>query len=126
MKRDMETIRAVLEAIEAEDGAVNHLQVTIPGVDEAAVGYHLALLHEGGYLIGDESTPFGSTKIVFHPIRLTWQGHELLDTIRSKSAWASVKAFAARQGGSISAEVMKMVALQTLKSQIGFHGPITP
>jgi len=42
----------------------------------------------------------------------------LLDTIRSQSAWERVKNFAARQGGSVSIEVAKMVALDYLKSQI--------
>jgi len=77
MKRDMETVKAVLEAIESlQNGGIRHEDLQLPEVQPDVVGYHLMLLAEGGYIVGDDATTMGAVYPRFLALRLTWQGHE--------------------------------------------------
>lgn len=68
----------------------------------------MVLLHEAGFIEGVAFHPLGAeSEFAVH--RLTWSGHEFLDSVRDPEIWRRTKA-GARSVGSIGAEVMWQVA----------------
>ena len=123
MKRDMDLVREILTSIEDS-------QVAIPGWDpqtlvvgalkpEAEVGYHVGLLQDAGYVTAIETTSMGRNHRTFLGVKMTWEGHEFLDAVRSDTVWAAVKQKAAEQGGSLPLEIVKMLANALLKKHLG-------
>jgi hypothetical protein len=51
--------------------------------------------------------------------RLTWQGYELLETIRQKTIWERVKATAREKGADLTIDVVKALGTWALKSTLG-------
>lgn len=97
MERDMDLVRELLLEIESDpklDGTERFQEGTAAGFDIAGhsdleVGYHLIILMEGGLVAGKMTTPPLVT-------RLTWQGHEFLDTFRDGETWKLTKESAKR------------------------------
>ena len=89
MQRDMDLIRDLLHAIEIEPKyngtpeSWEQPELAIPGYSNDEVAYHLGLLIEAGFVIGNAET--GSIS------RLTWNGHELCDNIKDAGIWAKTK-----------------------------------
>ena len=93
MQRDMDLVRDLLLRLEADpllDGTrwicLEPSELGFGGRSAEEVGYHLTLLIEAGFIdgqVGIESLPILR--------RLTWQGHEFLDSIRDPDIWAKTK-----------------------------------
>jgi hypothetical protein len=84
MKRDMDLIRDLLLRIEAAPGLSpeecfrpSHLYEEMPDRNSEEIFYHLMLLLDAGFIIGDPLA-----ELDFAVERMTWQGHELLETVR--------------------------------------------
>ena len=107
MKRNWDTIRTILMAIEAlptEDS--EFYSNDLVESDPEATAYHLLLLFEAKLIIddcGDEA-------------RLTWDGHEFLDAIKTESVWQKVKASARSKGIELSFTVIKDLAQARIAS----------
>ena len=123
MKRDMDLVREILTSIEES-------KVTVPGWDpqtlivgalrpEAEVGYHIGLLVDAGYVTAIDTTAMGRNYRTFLGVKMTWEGHEFLDAVRSDTVWAQVKQKAAEQGGSLPLELVKLLANALLKKHLG-------
>ncbi|WP_131782560.1 DUF2513 domain-containing protein [Legionella gresilensis] len=91
MKRNWDMIRSILLKVEElEPNALLNLDV-FPVEIHNEISYHLEILEEAGVLIGKiHKTPGGSPH-GFHLIRLTWLGHDLLESIRSELRWVEIK-----------------------------------
>ena len=50
---------------------------------------------------------------------LTWAGHDLLDTLRSKPVWERIKMTAKDKGIELTFEAVKMLGSVALKSVVG-------
>ncbi len=127
MTRDMDLIRELLlklEAIPKPLGAVLHLQgyedeVAIPGYDAAQIDYHLALIREAGF-IDDAGLVSMSGSIGFR--RLSWHGHEFLDTVRDPEVWRRTKDGAKKVGGAsvdFVWQLGKAYGKQVIKEKLG-------
>ncbi|MBA4709565.1 DUF2513 domain-containing protein [Aquitalea aquatica] len=90
MKRNMQTVFAILAACEKEfDGqptlaSVRTFVASYSGAGEVEQAYHLSLLEHGGFIRFDKqdlemmrSNPF---------VLLTWAGHDLLDFLKARIA----------------------------------------
>ena len=89
MKRDMDLIREILQAIEARPDEGDVLQIS--GRTPKEVNYHIALLKDAGFV---EATVDGDLSDAFsfaYVSRLTWQGHEFLDAARDDTIWHKAK-----------------------------------
>lgn len=53
-------------------------------------------------------------------VRLTWEGHDFLDTIRDDEVWAATKDGVKKAGG-FSLELMKALAKGLLRKKIEHH-----
>ncbi|MCZ8308668.1 MAG: DUF2513 domain-containing protein [Microcystis sp. LE19-98.1E] len=103
MKRDMELIRLILLDVEAQGGpnvGEQTFTVEIPGRSNDEVQYHLWLLHEAGlidaYVIGNQLV---QPRNRVSPRRLTWAGHDFLDSVRDPEVWKKTRDGALLAGG---------------------------
>jgi hypothetical protein len=116
MKRDMDTVRRILLAVEDASAPVEQLD----DCDDAVFSYHVAILIESGLVRGDVSDygdtlqPFGGS--IF---RLTWSGHEFLDAARNESVWQNTTATVRSKGLSLTFDVLKELLTATVRGQLG-------
>jgi hypothetical protein len=117
MKRDLDLCRQILQQVEDHDKAMGAVPLNIEGHSAEEVSYHVMLLAKAGLL---EAFDFTSTAgFNWQPKRLTWEGHEFLDSIRNDTVWNSVKKTVMEKGGAIPFELLKLLALQAAKSLFG-------
>ena len=128
MTRDMDLIRQLLldlEAFEQRPGGISHLlpeSFQIPGYGTDQIDYHLELIKEAGFI--DEGGMRPMIGIGFR--RLTWGGHDFLDSVRDKTVWDKTKATASQAGGftvdllvGIAKEIIKQNAVKLLGAAFG-------
>jgi hypothetical protein len=115
VKRDLELIREILLAV--ENGASGDLEV--PGYTRAQVGYHVYLLCDAGYLVGEDCTAFGDEATYWMASDLTWAGHDYLNAVRDDSVWAAVKTRAGKHLPSLTLDVVKALGVEVVKQLIG-------
>lgn len=99
MKRDWDLIRDVLIEVEAlnparfEDIRYGPLRQS----DNVAKDSQAVLLWKAGFIEGVDASSMDLGDSVIAQ-ELTWSGHELLDTIRSKPVWEKIKSTAQEKG----------------------------
>ncbi len=94
--------------INADDEQLRFDEYTVGQVD-----YHLSLLHEAG-LINDGGA--GSLTGYGFP-RLSWEGHDLIDSVRDPELWKKTKSGAMTAGG-FTMKLIADLAKGFLKKQI--------
>ena len=122
MKRDMDLIRELmlkLESLPMRSGGIvlikgdtDELQVDGYGVDQ--IDYHLVLIREAGLIDTPGSGPLGGG-MPFR--RLTWAGHDFLDSVRSPDVWDRTKQAASAAGG-FTVELLVFAAKTYLEGKI--------
>lgn len=99
MKRDWDLIRDVLVEVEAlnpatfDDLRYGPLRISANAAKDAQA----VLLWKAGFIEGVDASSMDQEDSVLAQ-RLTWSGHELLDTIRSKPVWEKIKSTAQEKG----------------------------
>jgi hypothetical protein len=131
MQRDMELIRDLLLGIEQDkrlDGtcfilpdATDNLGVigVTKNYSDREIAYHIELLIEAGLVEGSKRPKFGMPNIVMpNIVKLTWQGHEFLDSVRDPGIWVKTKE---RIGGlkGVAFSVIGELAKAELKKHLG-------
>jgi hypothetical protein len=58
----------------------------------------------------------------FNIVRLTWEGHEFLDTIRSDTVWENTKKSFISHGVSMTFDLVKQVAIDITTSYLKTTG----
>lgn len=119
MKRDMTVVRQVLQAIAARESTHDFVPIDIEGVEPRVVSYHIKILVDGGYVDAEELMAMGDDFPSFLTATLTWAGNDLLDAIDSPKAWAAVRAKLGDQGLSAPVEIIKELATQFIRTQVG-------
>lgn len=118
MKRDMDFIREILLDIEGQDGP--QLSDLLPGPvsDEGynKLAEHLRLLiDDAGLVTGIAAHSMAGKNWL--DLKLTWDGHEFLDTVRDDEIWARTKQGALAAGG-FSLDLLAALAKGFVKKQI--------
>ena len=111
MKRDMDLVRELLLKLESyplPPGAMAILDghepdMAVEGCSGAEVTYHLDLLREAGLIESPGSQPMDG--VTFR--RLSWAGHDFLDSVRNPEVWRKTKKGAEAAGDS------RLTCLQT-------------
>ena len=116
MKRDWEVIRAVLIEVEELAEAERHrFSYSLNDSHEASAqtkAEHAMLLWKAGFIQAhDVGTTEGSA--ILSP-ELSWQGHELLDTLRSKPVWERIKTTAKDKGLELTFDAVKVLGQAAL------------
>ena len=119
MKRDWDVVREVLIEVEAlTERERNTFQYALgyEGTNEAK-SEQAMLLWKAGYLEAIEAGGLDGPAIISPG--LTWAGHDLLDTLRSKPVWEKIKKTAKDKGIELTFEAVKMLGTFALKSMLG-------
>ena len=119
MKRNWDTIRKILlklEEIPDESGVLESGDLV--GIDNEAAVYHMRLLIEAGLAVGGVPDMLNGPSYG-HLLRLTWEGHELLDKIRRDTVWNKIKETARTKGVDLSVEVVKVVGGLVISRMMG-------
>ncbi|HAV5547399.1 TPA: DUF2513 domain-containing protein [Acinetobacter baumannii] len=116
MKRDWEIIRQVLIAV--EDDSFNKYLENSEQISN--VVQHTLLLIEAGFLTGSYEYIFVDDRDKTLDIDgLTWEGHDLLDTIRSKPVWENIKTSALDKGLELTFDVVKALGVKAIAMIVG-------
>ena len=111
MKRNWDTIREILTRLEGLPDTNATLRLSDFPTDLAfEYSYHTELLMEAGLVEGQMSRTLGGGPTDFFAQRLTWAGHEFLDSIRSDTVWAKTKKTFASKGIDMTFDLVKSVA----------------
>lgn len=90
MQRDWEIIRKILlkiEALPTEDSTFTSND--LENVDSSIVAYQMRLMLDAKLIEGGCRDAIGAP--FCHAFRLTWEGHEFLDTVRNDTVWNELK-----------------------------------
>ncbi|MCP2086131.1 UNVERIFIED_ORG: hypothetical protein J2Y81_002148 [Paraburkholderia sediminicola] len=123
MKLDKDLVREILLALEASDhNPLGWVTLKIPERSPKEIAYHVMLLDEAGLIVGQDLCSMGPDGFDWAPRRLTYSGHEFLDTVRDGEVWRRVKA-GAEQAGAASITLLmglgKAYAKQMIKERLG-------
>jgi Hypothetical protein (DUF2513) len=114
MKRDWDVIRTVLMEIEALDGdARADFSYSMDNDSSNIKEEHAFLLWKSGFIDADEINT-ASDQSIYSP-RLTWSGHDLLNTLRSTPVWERVKKNAKEKGLELTFDTVKLLAKEALE-----------
>lgn len=137
MKRDMDLIRTILLEIE-EDANINgrfivsDADLRQDNTDAPTIQYHLRLLMDAGYIEGHDAHKLTGEIILPKPeaglprredmpaiqiTRMTWEGHDFLESVRDDKVWQKTKGYLKDIGG-VGIDVLKDVAKAVVKDQI--------
>jgi len=115
----MDLIRKVLLELEAKLGPEAVDTVKVVGYDDPAVRYHLLLLAQAKLIdFEPELTKTGRIirVVAFNP---SWQGYEFLDSVRNDAVWNRVKTQVSDRGTALPFDLLKLLAVETLKKLFG-------
>ena len=116
MKLDKDLVRDILLALEKDDGdPFGWKDLTFNDHTQEEVAYHVCILAEGGFLVAENLSSHDGDD--WRAVRLTYHGHEFLETIRDSEAWRLTKATAKKVGVGglkVLVEVGKSYAKQKL------------
>ena len=92
--------------------------VQIDGYDMKTIAYHCALLHDAG-LIYDYKAQYAGDGLCFFGVgRLTWEGHELLDKIKSDTVWNKTKETIKSKGIPLVLDAVKEISSAIVTSMV--------
>ncbi len=107
MKRDEDLLRQILLDAERSDESYVVISQTISQpIENRKFGHHVALLCDAGFMKPVSNTHF----------RMTNQGYDYLQAIRSETIWSKTKQSAADVGG-MTLGMMKDLAVAYLKQE---------
>lgn len=110
MKLDWDLAREVLTDIEEMSVSDRNEMAFTVGDEEdspaATKARHAFLLFDAGFVRGIRSDTLEADRLMRPD--LTWEGHQLLATIRSKDVWDRVKRMAKEKGLSLSIDLVKI------------------
>lgn len=114
MKRNWDAIREVLIAIEDD----NYDEYLENSENQDIIIKNTALLIQAGFIDGKilNSIDMNADVLVND---LTWQGHELLDTIRSKPVWDKIKSTALDKGLELTFDTVRAIGAKVIQLMIG-------
>lgn len=116
MKRDWDIIREVLIEVEALSFSErNNFEYKLSHKTLSAntsKDEHALLLWEGGFISGIDASTMAGPRFITP--KLTWEGHELLETIRSQAVWARIKSTAKSKGIELTMESVKLIGKSAL------------
>ncbi|MBP2573505.1 MULTISPECIES: DUF2513 domain-containing protein [Agrobacterium tumefaciens complex] len=118
MKRDMDLVRDLLLQIEKFDqGYGGDIEIETGDHEPQVVAEHLRLLLEARLIEGDAVPDDEYAFDHILPTRLTWSGHDFLETVRDPEIWKKTKEGALSARG-FTLDLMQDLAKGFIKKQI--------
>ena len=121
MDRNWNLIREILlklKEMPPEKG--NLLLEDFPSDKAHEYSYHVELLMDAGLIKGRLSDEiYGTAPQDFWISGMTWEAHELLDSIQNDTIWKKVKNRFSKEGVAMTFALVKLVALEQVKETLG-------
>lgn len=125
MKLKKDLVRDILLAVEADSSSPEKsILLELESGTSQEIAYHVMLLHEAGLLFGQDESVLSDVYPVWRPKRLTFEGHEILDTVRDTEVWRRTKTGAEKAGVAsigLLMELGKAYGKQILKERLGIE-----
>ena len=118
MKRDMDLIRKILLEIDLDEHGYVSRNIEIPDYTQEQINYHAFLLGEAGLAIVSNIADNRSKSPEARIIRLTWAGHEFLDSARENNIWNQAKDKISKIGGA-SLPIWTNLLTELIKKKLG-------
>lgn len=115
MERNLNLIRELLLEIEKMPAGSGPIQFhSVDGnTSSEEITYHLSLLLDVGFIDAKKITTYeGATYLVR---RMTWNGHDYLDSVRSDAVWSGVQRKLSKIGGTAALATVKQLAIDVAK-----------
>jgi hypothetical protein len=114
VKRDLDLIRKILLACEAELHDYAPHPLTVDGYGDDRIGFHVHLMIQAGLLDGGDVTHMGSASPMGMAQSMTWEGYEFLEAGRDEQRLNKATG-AAKAVGGMTLDVLKstLVGLAT-------------
>ena len=117
MKRDMDLIRQILLAVEAESQGLIDSKYS-----KEQVAQHVALLQEAGFVNAAIARNHVNHPTAFVIHDLTWSGHEFLDAMRDDTLWNKTKEKFIKPGASWTAKAIFEYLKIEIAQRMGLSG----
>ena len=117
MKQDMDLVRAILLQVEASP-TPKVRDVVVEGYDTATVAHHIEILGDAGYLVPRVVYSSGDP-ILAGVERLTWDGHQFINTVRDDTVWNRTSERIKSTVGTAAVEVWKATAEAVTRAMLG-------
>lgn len=112
MKRNWDTVREILVMLEEKPDPKVPIQTSaFPPERLEEISYHVRLVLEAGLAQGSMIREFVPGPTKFAIFRLTWEGHEFLDSIRNDTLWNKVKGKLLEAGLNVTVDWIKTTAV---------------
>lgn len=120
MQRDLDFIRELLLAIEAQpaERPWSHSSEYVTPENAKLYG-HLDLLKGAGFVTVQSRNLYHGGGQLWCGVNLTWEGFEFLDTIRNDRVWEETKRRVAATVGSVALSVVSELAKSVAKGLMG-------
>lgn len=105
MKRDMDLIRRI--ALDLNDLEYGYAMNGVEGVDDATFAMHAIWMQEAGLIKANIQEHFSGEPPSVHIFRLTWDGCEFADSVRSDTLWSKAKTSVLKPSMSFTFDVLK-------------------
>lgn len=127
MKRDLDYLKSLLEAFEESEDGVKINKIKGFDFESALFRYHMELLKEaklicrddGEFDIGLRKSGDGIYTWNIWSLRLTNDGHDFLDNIRSEEIWSTLKTGFKDVSLGVLTKVAKELFNRALNKQLG-------
>ncbi len=119
MKRDMDLIRKILLTVESEVHAFASEELEVDGYTQEQIEYHAVLLGEAGLAEVVDITTLGDKSPQARIIRLTWSGHEFVDSARENQTWNQAKDLITNKVGGATIQIWMAVLTSYIRGQLG-------
>src|SRR5688572_22316690 len=117
MKRDMDLVRTILLEIE-ESQNPRSVKLQCHGYSQDEIQEHLMLLVQAKLIKAREVHSLEAGTVLI-PQRLTWHGHEFIESTRNEGIWQKVKAEIKDRGTSLPFSLIQDLALKILAKRMG-------
>jgi hypothetical protein len=114
MERNWEVIRELLIGLEGKENDI----LSCTSVEDPILAYNLMVLEDGGYVVLGDVIHHGNNHYSVIPIRMTWEGHELLDSIREERVFRGIMSKIKGVAKSVPVEIVKKLAVDLILAQI--------
>ncbi|MGV8864794.1 MAG: DUF2513 domain-containing protein [Pseudomonas sp.] len=127
MKLDKDLVREILMAIEANNSDPKEgIDLVLENRTPREISYHVELLAEAEFVLARDAAYLADSMSIWRPTRLTYKGHEFLDTVRDGEVWRRTKAGAEKAGVAglgVLLELGKAYGKEVLKEKLGIELP---
>ena len=125
MKRDIDLVRKILLAIEASERPLDSTLIRIGGYTHDNLTEHMRLMHEAGLIEGIAAYSI-EHKLKWVELRLTWSGHDFIDSARNEAVWSEALGTVRTQIGTVAFAVLKDVLMDVSRAVLGIEPEALP